>query len=74
MSVVMAMVWEYVFTRYLFGMDRDQRKKLKAAIKGAVSRPSSANPTRPGQKQLERAPPDETSVINAKLGDDTSII
>jgi hypothetical protein len=29
MSVVMSMVWEYVFTRYLFGMDRDQRKKLK---------------------------------------------
>ena len=29
MSVVMTMVWEYVFTRYLFGMDREQRKKLK---------------------------------------------
>lgn len=29
MSVVMAMVWEFVFTRYLFGMDREQRSKLK---------------------------------------------
>jgi uncharacterized protein YukE len=29
MSVVMTMVWEYVFTRYLFGMDREQRQKLK---------------------------------------------
>jgi hypothetical protein len=29
MSVAMNMVWEYVFTRYLFGMDREQRQKLK---------------------------------------------
>ena len=29
MSVVMTMIWEFVFTRYLFGMDRDQRQKLK---------------------------------------------
>ena len=29
MSVVMTMIWEYVFTRYLFGMDRDQRQKIK---------------------------------------------
>ncbi|KAF2402533.1 hypothetical protein EJ06DRAFT_536925 [Trichodelitschia bisporula] len=29
MSLVMSMVWEYVFTRYLFGMDRDQRQTLK---------------------------------------------
>ena len=29
MSVVMSMVWEYIFTRYLFGMDREQRQKLK---------------------------------------------
>ena len=29
MSVVMTMIWEYIFTRYLFGMDRDQRQKLK---------------------------------------------
>jgi hypothetical protein len=33
MSVVMTMIWEYVFTRYLFGMDRDQRQKLKALEK-----------------------------------------
>jgi hypothetical protein len=26
-------VWEYVFTRYLFGMDREQRQKLKALEK-----------------------------------------
>jgi myosin heavy subunit len=30
MSVTMTMVWEYVFTRYLFGMDREQRQKLKS--------------------------------------------
>lgn len=29
MSVVMTMVWEYIFTRYLFGMDRENRQKLK---------------------------------------------
>ncbi|KAF2487242.1 hypothetical protein BDY17DRAFT_306655 [Neohortaea acidophila] len=29
MSVVMTILWEYVFTRYLFGMDREQRKYLK---------------------------------------------
>lgn len=29
MSVVMALIWEFIFTRYLFGMDRDQRSKLK---------------------------------------------
>lgn len=33
MSVVMTMVWEYVFTRYLFGMDREQRQKLKVLEK-----------------------------------------
>ena len=33
MSVVMTMVWEYVFTRYLFGMDREQRQKLKSLEK-----------------------------------------
>jgi hypothetical protein len=33
MSVVMSMVWEYVFTRYLFGMDREQRQKLKTLEK-----------------------------------------
>lgn len=29
MSIVMAMIWEFIFTRYLFGMDREQRSKLK---------------------------------------------
>jgi chromosome segregation ATPase len=33
MSVVMSMIWEYVFTRYLFGMDKDQRQKLKSLEK-----------------------------------------
>lgn len=33
MSLVMSMIWEYVFTRYLFGMDREQRQKLKALEK-----------------------------------------
>ncbi len=33
MSVVMTMVWEFVFTRYLFGMDREQRQKLKSLEK-----------------------------------------
>ena len=41
---------------------------------GAVSRPSSANPARPGQTQFERTPPDETSVVNATSGEDPSII
>ncbi|KAF2436196.1 hypothetical protein EJ08DRAFT_667541 [Tothia fuscella] len=33
MSVAMSMIWEYVFTRYLFGMDREQRQKLKTLEK-----------------------------------------
>lgn len=33
MSVIMTMVWEHIFTRYLFGMDREQRQKLKALEK-----------------------------------------
>lgn len=33
MSVVMTMIWEFIFTRYLFGMDREQRQKLKALEK-----------------------------------------
>lgn len=33
MSVTMTMIWEYVFTRYLFGMDREQRQKLKSLEK-----------------------------------------
>ncbi|KAI4600288.1 hypothetical protein KJ359_001393, partial [Pestalotiopsis sp. 9143b] len=33
MSMTMHMIWEYVFTRYLFGMDREQRQKLKTLEK-----------------------------------------
>lgn len=33
MSVVMTMIWEFIFTRYLFGMDREQRSKLKGLEK-----------------------------------------
>lgn len=33
MSVVMSMVFDYIFTRYLFGMDREQRQKLKTLEK-----------------------------------------
>ncbi|KAK3341634.1 hypothetical protein B0T25DRAFT_466057 [Lasiosphaeria hispida] len=29
MSMTTTMIWEFVFTRYLFGMDREQRQKLK---------------------------------------------
>ena len=29
MAVVMTMIFDYIFTRYLFGMDREQRQKLK---------------------------------------------
>lgn len=36
MSVVMTMIWEYVFSRYLFGMDREQRQKLKQLEKSLV--------------------------------------
>ena len=45
MSVVMTMVWEYIFTRYLFGMDREQRQKLKALEKtlSEVGPPSAVN-------------------------------
>lgn len=43
MSVVMTMIWEFVFTRYLFGMDRDQRQKLKQLEKNlAEVGPASA--------------------------------
>lgn len=35
-SVVMTMIWEFVFTRYLFGMDREQRSKLKGLEKTLV--------------------------------------
>lgn len=30
MSVVMTCIWEFVFTRYLFGLSREQRQRLKA--------------------------------------------
>ncbi|RFU28778.1 hypothetical protein B7463_g7559, partial [Scytalidium lignicola] len=33
MSMTMTMIWEFVFTRYLFGMDREQRQKLKSVEK-----------------------------------------
>lgn len=33
MAMTMYMVWEFVFTRYLFGMDREQRQKIKALEK-----------------------------------------
>ncbi|KAF2102345.1 hypothetical protein NA57DRAFT_64844 [Rhizodiscina lignyota] len=33
MSLVMSMLWEHIFTRYLFGMDREQRQKLKTLEK-----------------------------------------
>lgn len=33
MSVAMYMIWEFIFTRYLFGMDREQRQKLKSLEK-----------------------------------------
>ncbi|KAL3466297.1 hypothetical protein BJX64DRAFT_11957 [Aspergillus heterothallicus] len=36
MSVVMTMVWEFIFTRYLFGMDREQRQKLKSLEKQLI--------------------------------------
>ena len=30
MSVVISIIWKHVFTRYLFGLDREQRQKLKS--------------------------------------------
>jgi hypothetical protein len=43
MSVVMTMIFEYIFTRYLFGMDRDQRQTLKKLEKAlAEVGPTSA--------------------------------
>ncbi|KAI1813587.1 hypothetical protein GGS20DRAFT_552773 [Poronia punctata] len=32
-SMTMNMIWEFIFTRYLFGMDREQRQKLKSLEK-----------------------------------------
>lgn len=45
MSVVMTMVWEFIFTRYLFGMDREQRQKLKSLEKtlSEVGPPTAVN-------------------------------
>jgi hypothetical protein len=41
----MTMIWEYIFTRYLFGMDREQRQKLKQLEKNLsdVGPPSSVH-------------------------------
>lgn len=36
MSMAMTMIWEFVFTRYLFGMDREQRQKLKQLEKQLI--------------------------------------
>lgn len=36
MSMTTTMIWEFVFTRYLFGMDREQRQKLKTLEKQLV--------------------------------------
>jgi hypothetical protein len=36
MSMTMNMIWEFVFTRYLFGMDREQRQKLKQLEKQLI--------------------------------------
>lgn len=36
MSVVMSMIWEFIFSRYLFGMDREQRQKLKQLEKNLL--------------------------------------
>ena len=36
MSVVMTMIWKFIFSRYLFGMDREQRQKLKQLEKNLL--------------------------------------
>ncbi|KAE9378533.1 HET-domain-containing protein [Stipitochalara longipes BDJ] len=33
MSITMTMIWEFIFTRYLFGIDREQRQQLKSLEK-----------------------------------------
>ena len=43
MSLIMSMIWEYVFTRYLFGMDREQRQKLKSLEKTLTEVGKSSN-------------------------------
>ncbi|CAO1597466.1 hypothetical protein XANCAGTX0491_001273 [Xanthoria calcicola] len=42
MSMVMTMTWEFIFTRYLFGADREQRQKLKALEKTLSESPSNS--------------------------------
>ncbi|KAI9928489.1 hypothetical protein MW887_002534 [Aspergillus wentii] len=44
-SVIMSMAWEFIFTRYLFGMDRDQRTRLKTAEKhlGTIAPPKTTH-------------------------------
>ncbi|KAL8998059.1 MAG: hypothetical protein Q9169_002827 [Polycauliona sp. 2 TL-2023] len=42
MSIVMTMIWEYIFTRYLFGADRDLRQKLKSIEKLLSDTPSNS--------------------------------
>ncbi|KAI4183306.1 MAG: hypothetical protein L6R41_005472 [Letrouitia leprolyta] len=40
MSMVMTMTWEFIFTRYLFGADREQRQKLKSLEKQLSDSPN----------------------------------
>ncbi|KAL8651807.1 MAG: hypothetical protein Q9226_004536, partial [Calogaya cf. arnoldii] len=42
MSMVMTMTWEYIFTRYLFGADREQRQKLKSLEKTLSESPNNS--------------------------------
>ncbi|KAL8788154.1 MAG: hypothetical protein Q9213_001793, partial [Squamulea squamosa] len=42
MSMVMTMIWEYIFTRYLFGADREQRQKLKSLEKTLSESPQNS--------------------------------
>ncbi|KAL9588114.1 MAG: hypothetical protein Q9203_003070, partial [Teloschistes exilis] len=41
MSIVMTMTWEFIFTRYLFGADREQRQKLKSLEKTLSDSPAT---------------------------------
>ncbi|KAI4252264.1 MAG: hypothetical protein LQ352_004381, partial [Teloschistes flavicans] len=41
MSIVMTMTWEFIFTRYLFGADREQRQKLKSLEKTLADSPAT---------------------------------
>ncbi|KAF5978505.1 hypothetical protein FBULB1_6104 [Fusarium bulbicola] len=40
-SLAMSMLWEFVFTRYLFGLDRETRQKLKSLEKQLFGPPSA---------------------------------